>query len=90
MGMFGVCGECMGARGYARVGMGMHGVCAGMHRCLWVSVDACGCARGCAGCTVWADVAWCGRVCTGERKWAQVYASVHWCMLVCVKVHGCL
>ena len=36
MGMFGVCGECMGARGCARVGTGMHGVCAGMHRCLWM------------------------------------------------------
>ena len=70
MGMFGVCGECMGARGYARVGMGMHGVCAGMHGCLWVSVDACGCARGCAGCTVWVCVTRCGRVCTGGHKCA--------------------
>ena len=59
----------MGARGCARVGTGMHGVCAGMHGCLWMRAGVQGGARG----------AQCGWVWPGVAECAQVSASGHKC-----------
>ena len=52
---------CPGVHGYAQV----H---AGVRWCAWV------CAKGCAGCTVQADVC----------QWAQVCVEVSGCLRVCV------
>ena len=73
--VLGVWGVCRGAwvhagvHGYARVGTGMHGVCAGMHGCLWMRAGVQGGARG----------AQCGWVWPGVAECAQVGASGHKC-----------
>ena len=77
-----------GVRGFARVGTGMHGVCAGMHGCLWMRAGVQGGARGAQCGCVWPGVAECAQVGTSVRECALVYAgecgSAWVCLRVCV------
>ena len=83
MGMFGVCGECMGACGCARVCAGRHGYAWGMCGYARVSVGVCGCMREFKGVHGVHGVGVCGQVWPSVHRWAQVCVSVHWYTQVC-------